>query len=78
MMVAMMVMMTVCCKSGARTKDNHGEQQSFFHIFILAIAHAVSDNFWVTPAYQEKSSIGPVTVPRLCRVRKKKIRVISR
>ncbi len=37
MVVAMMVvMMTMRCKSGARAKDNHGEQQSRFHLLILA------------------------------------------
>jgi hypothetical protein len=36
MVVAMMVMMTMCCKSGARTENNHGEQQSLFHVLILA------------------------------------------
>ena len=40
-MVAVMVMVTMCCESGASTKDNHGEQQSFFHEFILATAHDV-------------------------------------
>ncbi len=35
-MVAVMVMMMMCRKSGARAKDDHGEQQSFFHALILA------------------------------------------
>ena len=73
MVVAMMVMMTMCRKSGARTKYDHGEKQSLFHVLILATAHAVSGNFWVTPAHQDKPS-----VPRLCRTPKKKISVISR
>jgi hypothetical protein len=65
MVVAMMVMMTMCRKSGARTEDNHGEQQSFFHSFILATAGSVSRNFRGTPAYQGKSSTPPIAVPRL-------------
>jgi hypothetical protein len=74
MMVAMMmVMITVCCKSGAGAEYDHGEQQSLFHVFILATAQAVSGNFWVTPAHQDKPS-----VPRLRRTPKKKISVISR
>jgi hypothetical protein len=72
-MVAVMVMVTMCRKSRARAEDNHGEQQSFFHGFILATAHNVSGNFWVTPAHQDKPS-----VPRLCRTPKKKISVVSR
>jgi hypothetical protein len=40
MVVPVMVMVTMCRKSGARAKDNHGEQQSFFHAPILAIAGA--------------------------------------
>ncbi len=42
MVVAMMVMMTMCRKSGARTQDNHSEQQNLFHASILATAAAVS------------------------------------
>jgi hypothetical protein len=78
MVVAMMVMMTMCRESGACTKNNHSEQQSFFHALILATAGAVSGNFRVTPANQDKSSILRTAVPRLCRTPKKKISVISR
>jgi hypothetical protein len=41
-MVMVMVMMTMCRKSGAGTEDNHGEQNSFFHGPILATAGAVT------------------------------------
>ena len=78
MVVAMMVVVTMCRKRGARAENNHGEQQSFFHGPILATAGAVSSNFRVTPTHQDKLSIPAAAVPRLCRTPKKKISVINR
>ena len=52
--------------------------KAFFMAPILATGGAVSSIFWVTPTHQDKSSIAPAAVPRLCRTPKKKITVINR
>jgi len=88
-MVAMVMMMVRLCKCGSRNHQDHGKKQSLFHVqhhnnkgaarMPLRVTFGLRHNpQWYDARSQEKSSSALTTALALCRVRRKKTRVMSK